>query len=606
MPWNKLINGMEEIVGPPGRDGILLNTLRLAQIRGLIDSLGFKKLRSRDIADGFLSLLPSKNRRGKGVYYTPHRVVSYILDEVLPQPRISRNQVTDPWPQDYCCLEPACGSGYFLIEAFKRFREGYELAGFTPGQAVRKAITGRIAGVDIDEKALLVTLAGLVQECGSELEWVLESGEIILPLYQADFLDKRIDDHPSRLGKLLTRRSLSVVGNPPYISFYARKANELSKELRSYYKANYLMGKGRINTYCLFIERAFDLLGPSGVLGFIVPNTVLIMKSYEPLRQHLIEEGWLRSIVDLSLKVFPEVEVPTCVLTVEKKDKRALPFPRAVSSGFWESARTEGPGNLEERKQEDFLKLPYTMFNIHIRKPDRVILDAIEKISKPLGEYFEVRDGINPANMTARLLVQTSEDLDRPFRKVLRGKDIGSYQLNWDQFWVRYDPGFVNKDEGEYCFLREERIFTERPKILTRQTADRIVATLDEDGYYAMNTLHVTLPLNGFMDLKSLLALYNSKLLNYYYRIVFPDTERVFPQVKTVNVEKLPLAKLNGESVELGSLVDGLMDLDGTDPEYFRKREKLLDEIDDVVYRLYRLTPSQSAHISKSSVAINQ
>ena len=79
-------------------------------------------------------------------------------------------------------------------------------------------------------------------------------------------------------------------------------------------------------------------------------------------------------------------------------------------------------------------------------------------------------------------------------------KDIAPFQLTWDNMWVRYDPTFPDRLNGEYCFFREERIFTQNPKILTRQTADRIVAALDISGYYALNTLHVTLPLNGALN----------------------------------------------------------------------------------------------------------
>jgi hypothetical protein len=201
--------------------------------------------------------------------------------------------------------------------------------------------------------------------------------------------------------------------------------------------------------------------------------------------------------------------------------------------------------------------------------------------------------------MGEKLVVRSEDELVSPYRPVLRGKDIGPYQLNWDNMWVRYDRAFADKSQGEYCFLREERIFTRRPKILTRQTADRIMAAWDESGYYAMNTLHVTIPRVEGMDLKCLLALYNSKLLNYYYRLVFPDTERLFPQVKTMNVERLPLPALNGESGRLKRLADTLL-------ESIRSGkvnghcEKALNEIDRLVYQLYGLKPDQVARVERS------
>ena len=600
MPWQKLINGLEEIVGCPGTEGIRLDIERLDRIKTHFRKLGLKRFRARDIADGYLALLPKSSRKGKGVYYTPRQVVEFILDEVLPKP-LNGKKKADPFPDGFRVLEPACGAGYFLISACRRMFAAYIKTGYKPDDAIRIVLTDRIAGIDIDKSALLVTLAGLIQEAGDDLEAALKKGPITVPLFMADFLDKGWEVTATPLGEILRAGVPAVVGNPPYVSFYAKRAKFISDEKREYYKANYITGRGRINTYTLFIERAFGLLKPSGLLGFIIPNTLLIMKSYEAVRKYLLDNGWLKSVVDLSLKVFPEVEVPTCILTVERKDPRALPFPRKVQVGFWESARGKAPDDLEESIQDIFRELPYTMFNIHIRHADRNVLAQIEKCARPLGEDFEVKDGINPANVSKRLVSQSLKNLNEPYKRVLRGKDIGAYQLNWDNMWVRYDPHFIDTENGEYCFLRDERIFKANPKLLTRQTANCIVAAYDDKCHYAMNTIHVTIPLNGGMDLKCLLALYNSRVLNYYYRLVFPDTERVFPQVKTINVEKLPLPTLNGQESRLVELADCLLAIRWDSPPIAKNGEKILDEIDRVVYDLYNLSPAQIARIENST-----
>ncbi len=598
MPWKPLIKGLKEIFGPPGVKGLVLDEDRLHAFRELLARTGISHLRPRDIMDGYLALLPRKQRSGRGVYYTPQQVVEFILDEVIPAPRIGRKK-DDPYEENFRLLEPACGAGYFLLPALGRFRDSYKRARFKPGEALRIILSKRLAAIDIDPSALLIALAALLQESRDEIDQALADGPLTLHFHQSDFLYKDLDGGNTPLGKLLSSGIPAIVGNPPYVSFYAKRAKSISDRQREYYRSNYRMGKGRINTYCLFIERAFDLLAPSGVLGFIVPNTLLIMKSYEPLRRYILENGWLRSIVDLSLKVFPEVEVPTCVLAVEKRDDRALPFPRTTRTGLWESARGEAPADLESTDQNEFTKLPYAMFNIHIRSADREVLDAIESAGEPLGRAFEVRDGINPANMIKKLVVHSVENLNLPFRPVLRGKDIAQYQLTWDNLWVRYDRKFADKEKGEYCFLREERIFTERPKILTRQTANRIIAAWDADGHYALNTLHVTIPLDGDVDLKCLLALYNSRLLNYYYRLVFPDTERVFPQVKTINVEKLPIPPMDGKAPRMRKLVDRMLEPASKRGIAADEDCGLLEEIDKLVYSLYGLNPDQIARIER-------
>lgn len=604
MPWRHFISGLQSIFGLPGTDGIVLDSVKCAEFKKLLEATGLHNLRSKDLADGYLTVVPSGKRRGRGVYYTPWQVVEFILDQVCPAPRISVKGIRDPFPDDFRILEPACGAGYFLLSGYSRLRNAYEKAGFKPVDAVRNIITDRLAAVDIDGRALLVALAALIQEAGDEITRAVAENPIRVPFFRADFLDKNHDNSQSWFGKLLSKGFSAIVGNPPYISFYAKRAESISENDKRYYRENYLSGKGRINTYCLFTERAFNLLSPAGTLGFIIPNTLLIMKSYEGLRRFLLKEGWIKCVVDLSLKVFPEVEVPTCVIAVEKRDRRALPFPRKVMTGRWENARGKAPCDFDHIEQSKFEELPYTMFNIQIKNADSDVIDAIEKNSQPLGNFFEVRDGINPANIAGKLIVKSMKRLDPPYKHVVRGKDVAPYHLSWDHLWIRYDPSAANRSQGEYCFLREERIFKETPKILSRQTANRLIAAWDTKGYYALNSVHVTLPLNNHLNLKCLLALYNSKLLNYYYRLVFPDTERVFPQVKTVNVEKLPIPQMNGNTKYMEILVDKVLD-STTSGESNKNREQWIKELDAIIYNLYGLNPDQIARIESSPYTLS-
>jgi hypothetical protein len=203
-----------------------------------------------------------------------------------------------------------------------------------------------------------------------------------------------------------------------------------------------------------------------------------------------------------------------------------------------------------------------------------------------------VRDGINPANVKSKIV--SNEKSSAAYKPVLVGKDVFPFALKWSGLFVNYDADAVDKSKGEYCFLREERIFLADKKLVNRQTARRLIAALDDQRYYALNSCHLTLIEDERLDILYLLALYNSDLLNFYYANVFRDTERVFPQVKTANIEKLPL-KL-GAPDTLASIVSMAAELSRNEMDSAGRRELIL-AVDNSLASIYGLTGSQMEYM---------
>ena len=91
--------------------------------------------------------------------------------------------------------------------------------------------------------------------------------------------------------------------------------------------------------------------------------------------------------------------------------------------------------------------------------------------------------------------------------------------------------------------MRTPDVF-ERPKILSRQTADRIVAACDSTGkYYYANTLHGTAPHSGTFSLHFLAVVMNSATVDRWYRLVASESGKPFPQVKIAILKRLPVCR---------------------------------------------------------------
>ncbi len=130
--------------------------------------------------------------------------------------------------------------------------------------------------------------------------------------------------------------------------------------------------------------------------------------------------------------------------------------------------------------------------------------------------------------------------MDETCRKILNGKDIGRYCLNWGKLYVRYNKQLLTKDDtvrwGHFLSL-------ESPKILTRQTADRLIGAYDSGEYYVTNSIHTTIMSQGVQEvqLKYILAILNSKLMSFYYQKLIAEVGQVFSQVKLINLRQLPI-----------------------------------------------------------------
>jgi hypothetical protein len=149
--------------------------------------------------------------------------------------------------------------------------------------------------------------------------------------------------------------------------------------------------------------------------------------------------------------------------------------------------------------------------------------------------------------------------------------------------------------------MREPRIF-ERPKILTRQTADEIIAAYDEENFYYTNTLHGTAVVDRAYHPLYLLGVLNSRITTWYYRSNTDEEGKVFAQVKIELLRKLPIPSADKDGQKpIVQLVDRILAAKAADAE--ADTSVLEREIDRVVYQLYNLSPEEIAIVEGAGQA---
>ena len=396
----------------------------------------------------------SGKRKSQGIYYTPRYIVDYIVENTLGE--ILKGKSTYETSK-IKILDPACGSGSFLIKAFEvldsDIRRKKNQKGINPLiNNTRKSIilTSNIYGVDLDNEAveiaqLNLTLKALeIKErlpnlshnigCGNSL---ISGTEAELKKYFGNnWKDKKPFNWEERLPEVFGQGGFDVIiGNPPYVNL----ANIKSEEDREWLKDHYKTAKNKSDLYSFFIERAINLLRDGGSLGFIVSNSWLGTDSFSKFREYLVKNTKVLKLVRLSLGVFADATV-TPVLMILKKEK----------------VGKNDEIKLIEYKDGQFINILNNLtYERIINSPNYNFSFSAElSFNVPtvkLGDIAKFSLGIKTSD-DKRFILNSKKDKDS--YPVLRGKDVSRYFYKYANKYIWYKPELwkaIRPRNCDYC-----------------------------------------------------------------------------------------------------------------------------------------------------------
>ena len=360
-------------------------------------------------------------KKAGGVYYTPTYIVDYIvkntvgklLDPELPllagegKGEVGKRKPTKPLtPKEASSLrilDPACGSGSFLIGAYQYLlnwhRESYEKDGaekhatgknaalfrgpggewrLTTGER-KRILLNNIYGVDIDSQAVEVTkLSLLLKVLEGENEQTISQQlkmfhERALPdlsnnikcgnsLIGPDFYDgKQLslldDEEKNRINVFDWKKEFkeimdaggfdAVIGNPPYIRIQAMK-EWAPIEVEFYKQAYKSASAGNYDIYVVFVERGLGLICKHGVLGFILPHKFFNARYGEALRTLVAEGRNLSQVVHFGdQQIFDGATTYTCLLFLSKTANDVFEMIRVQDLSEWLQGSPVSRGKLK-------------------------------------------------------------------------------------------------------------------------------------------------------------------------------------------------------------------------------------------------------------------
>ena len=378
-----------------------------------------------------------------------------------------------------------------------------------------------------------------------------------------------------------------VIGNPPYV-----QVKQIEPYFKKIYHDIYEFAIGRFNLFYFFIELSKKLTKNKAITSYIIPDRLLLNTQCIELRSWLLNKQTILEIVSFDEFVFENAVVDSIILTYKNTINSATTLI-AKNNVNLKNINTKVGINIPITYFKDS---PNNQFDLNYSLSKSEILNQLLKNTIKLGEISETRDGIIQSKIPDVLFLTEKEN--EYCEKLLFGKDISKYELNFNNNWVNYQPEEMMKIEiergGGGLRLRVREIF-ESNKILTRQTADSIIATIDTNNYFYSNTIHGTIIKDDTFEIKFILSILNSNVLKYYYRQTTSEGGKVFAQVKIEILRQMPIKiteKLKQTSFVI--LVDYLLHLYNKEnpaillhTDNTRIASHLEDILNMMVYELY-------------------
>lgn len=489
--------------------------------------------------------------------------------------------------RSFTIVDPACGSGAFLVAAFEALAREYrgvvellatlgEKIDFDPYDEI---VTKNLYGVDINAESVEITRLALWLKTArnrhrlQNLEATIRIGDSLID-------DGKWTERPfnwrAEFPEVFSQGGFDVVlGNPPYVRM------ELIKPIKPYLEKNYTIYDGSLDLYAYFFQQAVRALKDGGRLGFVSSSTFFRTGSGENLRKFLGDNVAVETVIDFGdLQLFDGVTTYPVILT-SRKDKmdggdllflkidNALPLDLGVF--FCEKSRPMPRARLGADSwqfEDDSLAR---------------LRDKITKGKKTLGEIYGpplygIKTGLNEAFVidtpTRDQLVKLDGRSAKLLKPFLRGEDVKRWRVEPDGLWIVFvrqgtkitdypaiedylgsfrarlnpkpddwnsDSEWHGRKAGNYEWfeLQDTVAYWEKfgsKKIVFTHFMTKGIFALDEEGYYSNNKTYII----DSYEL-SLLSLLNSKVVWWWFSGISVLKRGGYREATIQHIKRIPI-----------------------------------------------------------------
>jgi type I restriction-modification system DNA methylase subunit len=448
-------------------------------------------------------------RKVQGVYYTPAYITKYILEvslgeylerrrlEVETEDELQSLRAYLQVLQNLKVIDPACGSGAFLIASYEYLFNEYSLINqqivglggkaLSADKIKRLILTNNLYGVDLSPESVGITKLSLwlhTAERKQKLENLDRNIKVGNSLVNDRKLSDRAFDWEKEFPDVFAVGGFDVaIGNPPYVR------QEYISPIKPYLQKHYQSYDGAADLYAYFYEKGVQILKPDGILSYIVTNKWLRSGYGEALRRFFTQHTLFEKIIDFGhAPIFQDADTFPCIVSLRKsipnqthgQDLSSPPSP-PILGGTESSNLSKSPSiggfrgqdsfntseddyvqicsvpreelekiNLTQYVRQNAFPVVWSRFSEKawsLESPAvESLMQKIKSVGVPLKDFAEfktflgIKTGFNDAflidNDTKQKLVQDDPKCSEIIKPYLRGQDIKRWYPEWADLWI--------------------------------------------------------------------------------------------------------------------------------------------------------------------------
>ncbi len=463
-------------------------------------------------------------RKKEGVFYTPNYITKYIVENTIGtlcsekrnELQLNNLEVDETyfkkgrkaipsqkgerlfdkleeykkWLLSLKILDPACGSGAFLNQALNFLIDEHNFiidleTDLRKGQYFAfdidtAVLENNLYGVDINEESVEIAKLSL---------WLktAQKGRRLTDLSKHIKCGNSLIDDPEIAGDKAfgwDKEFPDIMKHGGFDVVIGNPPYVQVTEFQEYYNKNYNTSDCG-DLYVLFIEKSLKLLKENGMFSFITPSLYIKGVRYETLRQYLLTNFDIIEILDKGDGVFRDVQMPTAILNIRNR-------------------------KITKQKWNDFIDC----FNI---------ISQFEINSVYLGTISKIRRGL-----------EIGKDKiidDKSGIKIITGEDISKYAIN--------HISYINSEIYEN--FKKDNSFFSGCRILIRETGNRITSLIVNNNLQQNRSLYSIKISNTKFSPYYILAIINSSLIQYFYKMKFAANTNIFPKIRIAQVKEIPI-----------------------------------------------------------------